>query len=330
MSTEVETRGEFRPKETPEPAQVLDQVVAATPRQTLIGRAADFLGTKPAQIFNLLRGKWKQTKGEKPLSDEELTSGLALIARYELDPFAKEIYVARDKKGGLMTIIGVDGWIKILDRTPGYDGFTQEFTFTDSTETVMKSVTTTIYSKLRSHPVKYVAFMTEYKKQAGFVFATMPMHMLRIFSLRHAIRLFTPISCATTEQEARFMVAAEPESPSVSDLLRGDDVPTVGETEAKPMTIVDDLADKVSDACATKLPEDKVPFGAGKPGPDEDLIDRQVSEFVEMLDNAQDVQQCTKLASMADKDEIIQIKPESITRVNAAYGRALDRIREKT
>ncbi len=320
MNTEVETRGEFRPADTPAPTPVLDQVVAATPRQTLIGRAADFLGTKPAMIFDLLRGVWPTGKNKHtgdpnpPLSNEEITSGLALIARYELDPFAKEIYVTRSK-GKALVIIGIDGWVKVVDRTPGYDGFEVEIKWKDEAETQAEWVETRIFSTKRSHPAVYRAFAREYAKVSGVVADDLPIHMLRIFSFHHAVRLFTPIGGATSVDEARWMVSNQPtEDPTISDLLNGGrDVPTVGETETETKP-------------EPKLPEDKVPFGAGKPGPDEDLIDRQASEFVEMFDNAKDVQQVGKLRAMIRDDEIIQASPKSIARVQEAVDRAAKRL----
>ena len=176
--------------------------------KTITESTSAFLGVDPAKVFDLLRGVWTVTAGKTPLSNQELMVGMALVSRYELDPFAREIYVTRDNKGKLMVVVGVDGWIRVLNRTPGYDGFEQELVM-DGDD--IKEVVTRIYSKDRSHPASYRAFATDYAKLGGFMLAKIPGHMLRIFSLKHAARLFTPLGCVVTEEEAEWMAAAPPE-----------------------------------------------------------------------------------------------------------------------
>ena len=198
-------------------ASALDQSIAATSAraQSTRTRAAAFLGCDPSKIADVLRGVWTTTKGNPPLTDQELIVGMALIARYDLDPFAREIYVTRGKKG-LMVILGVDGWVRVLDRTDHYDGFTQDLVLDDDGN--ITEVTTTIYSKKRSHPAVYRAFASEYAKLGGFVAGLVPGHMLRIFSLKHAARLFIPLGGAVTEEEATWMGSTQPEAPPVSSL----------------------------------------------------------------------------------------------------------------
>lgn len=200
--------------------QPLDPVIAATARrQSVLQSSAAFLGVDPAHIYNVLRGIWSVTKGEPPLTDSEIWRGLALIARYELDPFAREIYVTRNK-GRLMIILGIDGWVRVLDRTEHYDGFEQDIE-RDEAGTVL-SVTTRIYSKAREHPAMYQALASEYAVLGGFMAKQIPIHMLRLFSFRHAARLFVPIGACVTEEEARWIGARqnEPEPPvsSLDDL----------------------------------------------------------------------------------------------------------------
>ena len=185
-------------------AEMLDRIVEATRarQRTITGRAAAFLGCQPEHVFDMLRVVWTVTKGEPPLTDQELKTGLALVARYELDPFAREIYVTRGKKG-LMTILGIDAWIKILDRTPHYNGFEQELHEDGDGNLVW--VETRIYSKIRDYPAIYRAYKREYAKLGGYVAGIIPDHMLRLFSLRHAARLFVPLGGVVTQEEAEFM-----------------------------------------------------------------------------------------------------------------------------
>lgn len=184
--------------------KLLDAVLEASDkRKTVVASAAAILGVEPSKLCGLLRNVWRTSKGSEPLTDAEMFTGISLIARYELDPIAREVYVTRTK-GGLVTIIGIDGWIKVLDRTDHYDGFTVDIHHDDHGK--VDWVDTTIHSKTRKHPTTYRAFASEYAKVAGFVAGQMPTHMLRVFGLRHAARLFTPIGGnVLTEEEALYM-----------------------------------------------------------------------------------------------------------------------------
>jgi len=196
-----------------------NEVIEYVPRaQSIRATAAQFLGVPPDKACDLLRNVWQTSKGQPPLTDAEMFVGMSMIARFGLDPIAREIYVTRTSKG-LCTIIGIDGWIKVLDRTDGYDGFEQRLEFDEHDELLWCE--TTIYSTRRSHPTKYRAYAAEYKQVSGFVAGLLPSHMLRIFSLRHAARLFTPIGgSVVTEEEARWMDAYGNEPADKPKLLK--------------------------------------------------------------------------------------------------------------
>jgi hypothetical protein len=183
----------------------LDATLEATARhKSVLMDAASILGVNPTKLCDLLRNVWKTSKGVAPLTDAEMFKGLSLIARYELDPIAKDVYVTRTKDGKLLTIIGIDGWIKVLDRTEHYDGFEWDDE-TDANGKVI-AVNVRIYSTKRSRPTTYRGLMSEYQRVGGVVAKDMPVHMLRLFSLRHAARLFTPIGGdVLTEEEARYV-----------------------------------------------------------------------------------------------------------------------------
>lgn len=185
----------------------LEEVIRETEarRKTIVGEAAKILMVPPSRVCELLRNVWRPSKGQPPLEDAEMFAGLSLISRYELDPIAKEVYVTRDGQGRLLTIIGIDGWIKILDRTDHYDGFEQEV---HEEKGHVTWIETKIYSTKRSHPAVYRAFAHEYAAIAGILKDKIPIHMLGIFSLRHAARRFVPIGGhVVTEEEAEFMGA---------------------------------------------------------------------------------------------------------------------------
>gem|GEM_PF-4432502 len=235
----------------------LEQTIMETDRRRSIrNTAAQELGVPAGKVCELLRHVWRTSKDQAPLTDQEMFAGMSLIARFGLDPIAREVYVTRESKGRLLTIVGIDGWIKILDRTDHYDGFEQELHFDDE-ETKLIWAETRIFSTKRKRPIVYRAFMEEYRQFGGFVAKQAPWHMLRLFSLRHAARLFVPLGGAVTEQEAHWMTAAErmPEartpaengsSVTAGDLLRQDTpastsgVPTEPSTDAATREALED------------------------------------------------------------------------------------------
>jgi hypothetical protein len=196
-------------------------------RANIEERAANFLGVSKENVCDLLRNCWKTSEGKPPLTKQEMFSGLSMIARYQLDPIAREVYVTRDNKGRLMTIIGIDGIIKVLDRTDHFDGFTQDYEFNEKTGE-MEWCETRIHSKKRTHPTTYRAYAKEYAKLGGFMAKQIPWHMLRLFSLRHATRMFTPLGGVVTEEEAQWMSQASDPG------------------EAAPPSSLDDLADRLT------------------------------------------------------------------------------------
>lgn len=208
MSTATESRQSQQTETQDAPAQqsVLDKSLEVTQQrvQSIRHTAAQFLGVPPNKVCDLLRNVWHTSKDQPPLTDQEMFVGMSMIARFGLDPIAREVYVTRTKQG-LATIIGIDGWIKILDRTDHYDGFDQEYKFKDDNKT-LEWIETRIFSKNRQHPTVYRAYAHEYARLSGFMAEKIPIHMLHTFSLRHAARLFAPIGGSViSEEEARWM-----------------------------------------------------------------------------------------------------------------------------
>ena len=180
----------------------LDAVIQQTEREraSITQLCAAKLGVASNKVCHLLRQVWKTSKGQAELTDADMFTGMSLIARYELDPIAKEIYVTRGSDGRVFVIVAIDGWIKILDRNPDYDGFEQEFGYGPDGLVVIW-IETRIFHKHRSHPTVYRGYRAEYEAMAGFVAKKMPLHMLGIFSLRHAARRFASIGGNVVLQE---------------------------------------------------------------------------------------------------------------------------------
>ena len=131
--------------------------------------------SKLASIFDIpdtgeLVSVLKATAFKGPVSDEQMSALLIVANQYQLNPWTKEIYAFPDKSNGIVPVVGVDGWARIINGNPAFDGM--EFREDD------ESCTCIIYRKDRSHPVSVTEYMSECKRSTG-PWQSHPRRMLR-------------------------------------------------------------------------------------------------------------------------------------------------------
>lgn len=122
----------------------------------------------------------KATAFKGQVSDAQMTALLIVANQYGLNPWTKEIYAFPDKQNGIVPVVGVDGWSRIINSRPEFDGmdFDQD----------ADSCTCTIYRKDRSHPIKVTEWMAECKRSAG-PWLSHPYRMLRHKAMIQCARL---------------------------------------------------------------------------------------------------------------------------------------------
>ncbi len=119
------------------------------------------------ELYNVLKAT--AFKGE--VSDAQLSALLIVAGQYKLNPWCKEIYAFPDSKNGIVPVVGVDGWSRIINTNPQFDGM--DF------EQDADSCTCTIYRKDRSHPTKLTEWMAECKRPGVKPWESHPYRMLR-------------------------------------------------------------------------------------------------------------------------------------------------------
>lgn len=136
----------------------------------------------------------KATVFKGPVSEAQMGALLIVAAQYGLNPFTKEIYAFPDKQNGIVPVVGVDGWSRIINSRPEFDGmdFSQD----------ADSCTCTIYRKDRSHPIKVTEWMAECKRSAG-PWLSHPYRMLRHKAMIQCARLAFGFSGIYDEDEAK-------------------------------------------------------------------------------------------------------------------------------
>ena len=149
----------------------------------------------------------------KKATNDELLSLLIVANQYKLNPFTKEIYAFPAKGGGIVPVVGVDGWARIINDNPLCDGI--QF------EQNEESCTCKIYRKDRTHPT----VVTEYLDECQGVsepWKRYPKRMLRHKALIQCARVAFGFSGIYDEDEAHRIDACqtpvtktiEPEQPN--------------------------------------------------------------------------------------------------------------------
>lgn len=123
----------------------------------------------------------KATAFKGQVSDAQMTALMVVANQYGLNPWTKEIYAFPDKNNGIVPVVGVDGWSRIINSHPQFDGM--DFEQTD------ESCTCIIYRKDRSHPIKVTEWMGECKRLNVGPWQSHPKRMLRHKAMIQCARL---------------------------------------------------------------------------------------------------------------------------------------------
>lgn len=95
----------------------------------------------------------------KNATNEQLMALCIVANEFKLNPFLKQIYAFPDKSGGIIPVVGVDGWIALINSQPGLNGI--EFVMEDDANGKPYSVTAIIHVKGREYPCKVTEYLSE-------------------------------------------------------------------------------------------------------------------------------------------------------------------------
>lgn len=143
----------------------------------------------------------KATAFKGQVTDAQMTALLVVANQYGLNPWTKEIYAFPDKHNGIVPVVGVDGWSRIINSHPQFDGM--DFTQDDA------SCTCTIYRKDRSHPIRVTEYLSECFRDGVGPWKSHPKRMLRHKSMIQCARLAFGFVGIYEQDEAERIVEAE-------------------------------------------------------------------------------------------------------------------------
>lgn len=175
----------------------------------------------------------KATAFKGQVSDAQMAALLIVAGQYGLSPWTKEIYAFPDKNNGIVPVVGVDGWSRIINTHPQFDGM--DF------EQDAESCTCIIYRKDRSHPIRVTEWMEECKRGTQ-PWQSHPKRMLRHKAMIQCARIAFGFAGIYDQDEAE-RIAGTGEPPRA-------DAPATPEPPAELLQAAHDAAANGTDAYA--------------------------------------------------------------------------------
>ncbi len=179
----------------------MNAVAEFVPRQSpsLVSKIANKYGVDPDKMMVTL----KATAFRGDVTNEQMMALLIVADQYNLNPWLKQIYAFPDK-GGIVPVVSVDGWARIINEHPQMDGV--DFEITDS------ECTCTIHRKDRAHPTRLTEYMSEVNRGTQ-PWKSHPKRMLRHKALIQCARIAFGFAGIHDEDEAERIVEASRSNP---------------------------------------------------------------------------------------------------------------------
>lgn len=98
----------------------------------------------------------------KNCSDAEFVALVIVANEYKLNPLTKEIYAFAAKGGGIVPLVSIDGWVKIMNDHPQFDGI--EFNDLPDENGKLYGIEAVVYRKDRSRPIRVTEYLDECKR----------------------------------------------------------------------------------------------------------------------------------------------------------------------
>lgn len=165
-------------------------------------------GATEEEIKTVLTGMIISSKNQHgaTATGAEMAVVTGTCAKYGLNPLVREAH-AFISGGKLQVVIGIDGWIKIMNRQPDFNGveFVDNF---DGKKLI--SITTKIHIKGRDHPTCVTEYMDECKQLNSPAWNKYEKRMLRNKSLGQCVRIAFGISEVIDDDEKSRIVDNSP------------------------------------------------------------------------------------------------------------------------
>lgn len=175
-----------------------------TASNSVLVRLGTRFGIEPDKMMATL----KATAFKGDVSDAQMAALCVVADQYGLNPWTKEIYAFPDKNNGIVPVVGVDGWSRIINTSPQFDGMDFEEGPLDGKK-IPEWIECSIFRKDRSHPIKVKEYFAEVYRDMG-PWKSHPRRMLRHKAMIQCARLAFGFVGIFDEDEAERIIDVTP------------------------------------------------------------------------------------------------------------------------
>lgn len=176
-----------------------------------IDKLAAKLDLSPDKLVSML----KATAFSLCKEEAQFVAAVVVANTYGLNPILREMTAFPGKSGGVVPVVMIDGWIKLVNRQETYNGVELiENLAKEGTEnksgTFVESITAKFYLKNRDHPVVVTEYMDECFDPTKEPWKRWPRRMLRHKAYIQGARVAFGFSGIYDEDEKDRIIEAEP------------------------------------------------------------------------------------------------------------------------
>ncbi|WP_271270517.1 RecT family recombinase [Aliamphritea hakodatensis] len=195
----------------------------------VLSNLAQRLNIDAGEMHGIVMNTLIKAKGNNgnQVSNEEFVTFLAIANEYKLNPLTKEIY-AFANRGAIQPIVSIDGWLKIINGHPQFDGMEFEDSLDDKGK--LSAITCRIFRKDRTRHTEVTEYFNECAGTSD-PWKKWPARMLRHKATIQAARYAFGLSGIVDPDEAERIESVQPKDVS----------PSASEPEAMPFYSADDF-----------------------------------------------------------------------------------------
>lgn len=146
------------------------QVATIPQRVSLVQKFAARYSLEPERLLVTLKATAFRVK-DGEATNEQMAALLVVADQYDLNPFTREIFAFPDKQNGIVPVVSLDGWVRIINEHPQMDGV--EFNYSEEKVepgdkrfpglkwTAFEWIESVIYRKDRAKPTVVREFFEE-------------------------------------------------------------------------------------------------------------------------------------------------------------------------
>lgn len=205
-------------------ASALKTATESGSQNALIVKMAEKYTIDTTELLDVLKSTAFKQRENVQISNEQMYALLVVADQYNLNPFLKEIYAFPDKNGGIIPVVGVDGWNRIANDHPHFDGvefkYSSEILQGDGAMALCPAwVEATVYRNDRTKPTTIREYLDECYRapfrdnQTGYTkngpWQTHPKRLLRHKALIQTYRVAFSFAGLYDEDEAYRIIDAQ-------------------------------------------------------------------------------------------------------------------------